>query len=484
MKLRSRLWPIVLLVTLATSHAWSEEFMPARFGDHERSISNTLLVPYGRPPGAYDVSVTCQVVVEPDGSTSNPHCLADVRYDAFQREVMAAIAGAVMEPATIDGEPVRVLMSFMAGYRCLEICSILLLENHARHVAELGFAYSTPQPVLNGDEWYQGFEEKLAWAASGRGADEAGGIKFIVSTVVDTRGKSSRRRVVARSAGFGAAAARAARSLDDVRYIPGFQEGQPLELGLYEYWLDPDGTPPELISLPVRVHLLVSEFVPKLESGLTEANVQGLFDEVNAHWRPAGIRWDIESVVEVDAERQLAFRRITENLAEIDFSDQAYDVFSRLCPREAWLQDGWNVCFVGEFPWVATHFGEGFVVAGEIDARGERVQAFALARELGETLGALEAPRCTSRYLVDGGDPDGAFEGPCATTHIDNFEIGITRRQAAKGKPACPRRLRRGTYGGNWMLCLLQAAPDEHVRTFVPLPGTAGRQPRSDHLNE
>ena len=436
----------LLLVLESADVAWAQEFMPARFGDG-RWLITSLVVPDARPPGAYDVSVTCQVIVELDGSTTTPHCVTDERYEAFRRQVMAAFDDAVVEPATVNGEPVRVLMSFMVGFRCLDVCSTLLLHNHGRHVDELGFAYSAPQPVLDNGTWYEGFEEKLVWAAGGRRADESGGVKFMVSTDINESGKASRRRIVQRSSRYRAEAARAVSTLNAVRDIPGFHEGQPLKLRLYEYWLDPNGALPDPISLPVRVHLLSSEFVDTLDAKIGESDVREFFDEVNSHWRPAGIRWEVESIVDVDAERQLAFRRITSGELAIDFTTEAYDVFSGLCPREQWLEGGWNVCFVNEFPWVSTHFGEGFVVVGEFDSRGEHVQPFALARELGETLGALDAPTCTSRFIQEDGDPNGAFQGACATTDIHRSQIEIVRLQAAKGEAACPRRLRRG---GNW----------------------------------
>lgn len=453
---RGDIWRIALLGLLGSGHALAQEFHPAQIGDHEQSVLNRLVVPFGRPAGQYDVSVTCQVIVEQDGSPTRPHCLADERYETFRQEVLAAISGTVMRPATIDGTPVRVLLSFMAGFHCLDVCSILLLDNHARHSDELGFFYTAPQPVLEDGSWYHGFDDKLAWTGTGMRADESGGVKFIVSTNVDTLGRSVRRRVVQRSPGYWRAATRAASSLDDVRYIPAFQEGQPIELRLYEYWLDPNGAIPATIALPVRVHMASSAFVEALDTTMNRADIERFVEEVNEHWRSAGIRWDIESVVEVDAERQLAFRRIVEEIEaseDIDFSQEAYDVFSQLCPREEWLTGAWNVCFIGRFPWASTHFGEGFVVVGELDARTEPVQPFALARELGETLGMENTPYCTSRFLVEDDETEGAATRPCATTDISGEQVAITRHQAAKGEPACPRRLRYGDAGGNWALC-------------------------------
>jgi hypothetical protein len=460
-------------LSLAWTQAYGQDFTPATFGDHARSPINTVLVPYDRPPGRYDLSVTCQTIIEIDGSTTSSHCLSANTHDSFRRQVLAALADAVMEPAKIDGAPVRVVMNFMVGFACREICSILLFENHGRHIDEFGYAYTAPQPVLDDDRWYRGFSEKLTWTESGRNQDESGGVKFIVSTDVDATGRSTRRRVEQRSTDYWIAASRAARSLDNVRYVPGFSNGEAIELKLYEYWFDPDGSIPEEITLPVRVHLLGSEFVDSLDSTLAVRSLEQFFDSVNSHWLPAGIRWQIESVVEIDAERQLAFRRIVDQAEDVDISPYAYDVFRQLCPRETWLEGGWNVCFVREFPWVASHFGEGLVVVGEIDARGEPVQAFALARELGETLGALDSPWCTSRFLTPDGGPDEPFEGACATTSMNEYQINLTRRQAAKGYPSCPYPIRLGEAGGNWMTCALQAAPADHLLHSVPMPGTS-----------
>ncbi|MGI9258815.1 MAG: hypothetical protein ACR2QQ_08265 [Gammaproteobacteria bacterium] len=460
-------------LSLAWTHASGQDLSPATFGDHSRSLTYTVLTPYDRPPGYYDASVTCQTIVEIDGSTTYFHCLSADSHDSFRNQVLAALSDAIMEPAKIDGAPVRVLMNFMVGFACREICSILFFENHGRHMDEFGYAYTAPQPVLSSDEWYRGFPEKLAWAASGRNLGESGGVKFVVSTNVDENGRSFRRRVEHRSSDYWIAASRAARSLDDVRYVPAFSNGHAIELKLYEYWFDPDGRFPEEIALPVRVHLLGSEFVDSLDSTLAGRELEQFFDDVNSHWLPAGIRWQIESVVEIDAERQLAFRRIVDQTEDVDISPYAYDVFMQLCPRDTWLEGGWNVCFVREFPWVASHFGEGLVVVGEVDARGEPVQAFALARELGETLGALDSPRCTSRFLASEGGSDVPFEGACATTSMNEYQINLTRRQAAKGYPSCPHPIRLGEAGGNWMTCALQAAPADHIRHTVPIPGTS-----------
>ncbi len=144
----NRIRQIVLLATFAAGGAYAEEFTPAKFAKGELTVTNMLRVPIERPPGRYDVSLTCQVIVETDGETTSPHCLADSRYRSFQWEVVKAVSSTVMEPATVDGEAVRVLMNFMVGFRCREGCAALVINNHANHIKELGVGYTSPQPVL------------------------------------------------------------------------------------------------------------------------------------------------------------------------------------------------------------------------------------------------------------------------------------------------------------------------------------------------
>ena len=164
-------------------------------------ITKTLRVPLERPPGGYNVNLTCQMIVEVDGTVTRPHCMTDDRYRSFEWEVIKAVSSASMEPATVDGQPVRVLMNFFVAYRCAEACNALVLSNHTRHVRELGFDYSSPQPILEEGTWYRGYDEKLAWIASERRAQEVGGVKYVLSTRIDQRGRSARRTVEQQSEG-------------------------------------------------------------------------------------------------------------------------------------------------------------------------------------------------------------------------------------------------------------------------------------------
>ncbi|MCF7790132.1 MAG: hypothetical protein K9N47_28700 [Prosthecobacter sp.] len=61
------------------------------------------------------------------------------------------------------------------------------------------------------------------------------------------------------------------------------------------------GEPFSLISLRVRVHLMESNANPRLQTTLTEKEVSGIFDEVNAIWSQAGIRFELEAIDRLQA---------------------------------------------------------------------------------------------------------------------------------------------------------------------------------------
>ncbi len=455
----------LLLLSLPVGAAFAQDgtaFTPATLGDGERSLLARLRTPIERPSGNYDVPLTCQVIVEPDGSTRSPRCLAIERYDAFRFETERALAGTIMSPARIDGEPVRVLMNLTVGYRCAETCPAFLFTNHGRNGEEFGFRYSAPQPVLDDDTWYQGFDDKLIWAAGERGPDEIGGVRFVISAHIDAAGTMSEPRVdnvypgsTGRS--YEESAQRAADSLLDARYIPGFSEGEPVEMRLYDYWLDPDGARLDLLTLPVRVQILWSDLVPALNSTLTEQQVRQMFVEANELWQPASIRWNLESIVHTQAERQLAFRRTM--LEDPTGAAQGGDeTLSQVCPSQDRLQQGWNICWVLAAPRGAFYFYPlGMVMLGEQNILTEAPSPpFALAHVLGHFMGLGDAPRCATTFMrsFEGTEDSDACSNPTPTV-LTSDQIKRARDQALIGtpfrNPFVPRRRRSGRGGGMGM---------------------------------
>ena len=452
----------LLLLSMPVGAAFAQDgtaFTPATLGDGERSLLARLRTPIERPSGNYDVPLTCQVIVEPDGSTRSPRCLAIERYDDFRFETERALAGTIMSPARIDGEPVRVLMNLTVGYRCAETCPAFLFTNHGRNGEEFGFRYSAPQPVLDDDTWYQGFDDKLAWAAGERGPDEIGGVRFVISAHIDAAGTMSEPRVdnvypgsTGRS--YEESAQRAADSLLDARYIPGFSKGEPVEMRLYDYWLDPDGARLDLLTLPVRVQILWSDLVPALNSTLTEQQVRQMFVEANELWQPAAIQWNLESIARTQAERQLAFRSTVSDDPTAATRDSV-ETLSQVCPAQSRLEQGWNICWVGAAPRGALYFyPQGTVMLGEQDILTEVAPPpFALAHALGHLLGLGDAPQCAATFMrwFEGSDASVTCGNPTPTILTDE-QIKRARDQASTGMPfRNPPVQRRGRGGGRGM---------------------------------
>ena len=226
------------------------EMVPAKFAEGEASVTNRFMVKVSDEFKDEDINIKiyCQTLIDSDGMASNTHCIQPEEHASFGEATRTAINGAEFMPARIDGEPVSVLMNLMALVRCkgIAICEAFLLPNHGHNMSEFGLAYSAPQPVLNEQVWYKRFEDKLEWSSGINTSEEVGGIKFMVSVIVEVSGESSYGQVELVESGrreYAYWATRTAFSLNDGNFIPGRYLGQPTDMRLYEYWIDPEAKP-------------------------------------------------------------------------------------------------------------------------------------------------------------------------------------------------------------------------------------------------
>ncbi len=56
-----------------------------------------------------------------------------------------------------------------------------------------------------------------------------------------------------------------------------------------------------VITLPVRIHLMQSASMPDMHTTLVEADVRRVLGKVNKVWAQAGIQFEIESILPVEA---------------------------------------------------------------------------------------------------------------------------------------------------------------------------------------
>ncbi len=136
-----------------------------------------------------------------------------------------------------------------------------------------------------------------------------------------------------------------------------------------------------LITLRVRVHLMQSASNPRLQTTLAEKDVCAIFDEVNAIWAQAGIRFALESIGRLQALDVAPKRWFTKDrdwvkgaIPTNQFSGTAIDV--------CFVKDmGPNGFFYGE-PVVVCEKPEFYKVAGGTD----NIVARVTAHELGHVL--------------------------------------------------------------------------------------------------
>jgi hypothetical protein len=132
------------------------------------------------------------------------------------------------------------------------VCTTVSGRNHGYLLEDYGFDYVAPQPVLEGDDWYEGFDYKVKWVRDWmpdvRLIDnwpEWDRISFTMSAKIGADGVAqnvclySYKEVlsVGQNNWFGRVARaleRAQGSMDRVRYIPGFHNNQPLVMPIYE----------------------------------------------------------------------------------------------------------------------------------------------------------------------------------------------------------------------------------------------------------
>lgn len=209
------------------------------------------------------VAVRCQAFIGRDGGLGEYFCTSD-DYRSYQAVVTAVIMAVPTQrfvAARVDGENVRVLMNFAVYVDCSSgSCFVVGARNHGYHAQELGLDYVDPQPILERDAWYDGFDYKLRWARSWmpRTTDRqlySKRLRYVMAAEIDANGIAGAGCLawVGVGANMGSAGQLlrtpsvpmvpassktdlegAIASLRNVRYVPGMVDGSPATLRLYE----------------------------------------------------------------------------------------------------------------------------------------------------------------------------------------------------------------------------------------------------------
>jgi len=232
-------------------------FEPADFAQPNR-LESIQIAASDLPRGTTAAAVRCQAFIARDGKLGEYHCIAD-DMGAYVKAVIDAVPMQRFAAARVDGESVRVLMNFAVYVDCGSgACVAVAARNHGYHIERLGLDYVDPQPILESDDWYEGFDYKLIdWKPRTRNAYRRGfaeKVPYVMAVEVDASGLAGPgclvwavpARPVPGMPGLGRRVApmqtprtklyleKAIGSLRDVRYVPGMIDGRAATLTLYE----------------------------------------------------------------------------------------------------------------------------------------------------------------------------------------------------------------------------------------------------------
>jgi hypothetical protein len=253
--------------------AWSQgsrQLIPARFSNNQGAISTMLEMPPGVITGDNVVGIPCQAIVEPTGQVRDVNCFTDLFANRpYVREILDAAREGTISPALVNRLPVRVLMNFSVLFICKESnCTVAAVPHHNVHSKKFGLNYFSPQPILSDDNWYTGFDEKMAIirarggqmpvatgptagmaaAEGGRGMSMGRGMgmagvqqlppgaaAYIIVVEVDKNGKATDADVDKNMGGMLDEAKLASEEITSVSFIPGYVEGEPAAMEYQEY---------------------------------------------------------------------------------------------------------------------------------------------------------------------------------------------------------------------------------------------------------
>jgi len=138
----------------------------------------------------------------------------------------------------------------------------------------------------------------------------------------------------------------------------------------------------EDISLPVRVHLVRSTVHPRLQASLQASDVRAIFDEVNKIWAQAGIRFEVESLGEVEALP----------VAPKKWFERDRNWVKAAIPTASFATMAIDICFVREMGPNGFFYGEPVVVSEnpeftKVKGGAANPVARVTAHELGHVLG-------------------------------------------------------------------------------------------------
>ena len=203
-----------LTILLFISQSALANMQPALVGTHEQSLSNRIHFP--DVAGDYTIFVRCEAKVQPAGNIEESGCYDDAKIDPkFFRAVRLGANSASFEPASVDGEPVAVLVLFSVIFRQQGSEQIIaVVPNHGTNAKDLGMQYTAPQKYGRKNIYLPRAELGLIWVDVKMSAEGQARDVSLLETKYTNR--ESKRY--------------ATSYINDNTFIPGFTKGEPTQM--------------------------------------------------------------------------------------------------------------------------------------------------------------------------------------------------------------------------------------------------------------
>ena len=203
---------LLILLVLAPTGATAATYNPARIGDHETSLAKRIKFPEGEQRDLTRF-IRCEAKIAPKGSVEETACYADPSVnEAFFRAVYLGASSATVQPATVDGEEVPLLMLFSVVFRQQDGQRVVaVVPNHGTNAKELGINYIAPQKYGLHSQYYPRGNIGLLWVDAMMSEEgKAKDIKYIDTEWSDKETKRYGRAYITKN-----------------RFIPGHLNGEP-----------------------------------------------------------------------------------------------------------------------------------------------------------------------------------------------------------------------------------------------------------------
>ncbi len=238
---------LAVIIMASASAAADKELIPAQFGRGEHSLPSLLACPTADADLEATLKVFCQAALTADGSVrrNGAYCFStDDGSFAYVRAALEASDNARFEPATVDGQPVPVLINYQLLFRLQGGgCRVAAIPNHGANAGSLGLAYYAPQ-VIDDDEAGLWRTQLFRPTGSGGSLVSARGVAFVLSAQVDAHGRVHDARLVENNFAPRTDVRRALAKLRRARFIPGYVDGEPAAVRyVYYLYYDPDDQP-------------------------------------------------------------------------------------------------------------------------------------------------------------------------------------------------------------------------------------------------